>query len=429
MPPASFPEGLDREVRRFVRKDFQPHFDQFDDVFPTHILWRRMRSVGSLLWLDTGAIEEVRRLWTAETSALTTNNSLLEDEVATGRYDALVREAAGLLDRYDLSKRRRRLELAFILNAYHGLRLVERFDAYVSVEEHTDLAHESQEAVAYGRRFHEVCPERFIVKVPLTPAGVLAARRLADEGVPVNQTLGFGARQNYLSARIARPDYVNVFLGRLNAFVADNGLGDGTYVGERATLASQAVVRKLRQTRRVPTRQIAASIRAGGQIRDLAGTDVLTMPPKAVDGFLSLGLAPDDLRDRSGADYHPPLAEGVDPAAVGLHTLWDVDEGFVTAVEALEHEAVDAMTPGDLVDFFERHGCGDALVHWTDEEVRTIRAEGKIPRLATWRERLASRAVGLDSLMNLAGLGAFTDSQEKMDEHVAEVLKGAAHAT
>ncbi|MCY2924196.1 MAG: hypothetical protein NT031_01945, partial [Planctomycetota bacterium] len=297
-------EKLVAAVKDFVLQGFDARSPR--PAAPTHPLWARMRQLGTELWLDTGSIKEAAELWTREFAALTTNNTLLNREVQSGAYDRLVVEADGLLQRYDLLPQRRKLEMAFILNAYHALRLVERFDAKVSVEEHTDLAFDAQAAVAYGHRFHDICPSRFIVKLPLTPAGLVATRALAGK-VPVNLTLGFSARQNYLVARFARPSYVNVFMGRLNAFVADNALGSGAYVGERATLATQSALRGLRQRYGVPTRLIGASTRSGGQIRDLAGLDVMTLPPKAAAEFLALPLTPDDLADRTAADYKVEL--------------------------------------------------------------------------------------------------------------------------
>ena len=162
------------------------------------------------------------------------------------------------------------MEIAFILNALHGLRLVKHFSALVSVELHTATADDVEAAVSYGRRFSRISPKNFIVKVPLTAAGFLATRILRSEGIPVNFTLGFSARQNYLIARFASPSYVNVFLGRLNAYVSDNALGDGLLVGEKATLASQAAVTRVSRQAKKPTRQIAASMRGGSQVRDLA---------------------------------------------------------------------------------------------------------------------------------------------------------------
>ncbi len=414
---------LAERVRAFVRRDFSPHFGQLAKTFPADSLWQRLRELGSELWLDTGSLAEAGEIWTREFSALTTNNTLLNKEVQTGAYDSLILEAAEMLAEFkDLTERQRRLEIAFILNARHGLRLVERFDAHVSVEEHTDLAFDVAGAVDHGRRYHAVCPERFIVKVPFAPAGMLASRRLSEEGVSVNHTLGFSARQNYLMARIGRPRFVNVFLGRLNSFIADNALGDGAYVGERATVASQAAIRRLGQSRKAPTWQIGASFRSGQQIRDLAGIDVMTVPPAAARQFLDMGIPTGHLADRSRRQYQPVLAEGVDPAAIRLETLWEIGQDLTACVDGLEEANLEAFTPADLVRFFADHGCGDVLVNWTAEQVATSAAEGKIPRLANWREALAGKAIGLDSLMNLAGLTAFASDQKAMDARVAEVL-------
>jgi len=409
-------------VHEFVRRDFTPHFGQLAGRFGTHHSWRRMRSLGSELWLDTGNITDVKHLWTDEMSALTTNNSLLNKEIQSGSYDALVPEAAAILADAKLDDRERMLELAFILNACHGLKLVQQFDALVSVEEHTDLAHDVEAAVATAKRYHAICPERFIVKIPFTPAGVLATRRLSADGVPVNHTLGFSARQNYVMARLARPAFVNVFMGRLGAFTADNSLGGGEGVGERATIASQRVVAELRQERKTEARQIAASIRNGRQVADSAGVDVLTIPPKSAKDFLYPGYKDEDITDRTGFDFQPTFANGVDPAAVRFDTLWDVGDEVVACVDALENEDMDAMTPAGLIKFFAAHGCGDLLPVWSAEQIATSAAEGKIPKLDNWRDALAAKAIGLDSLMNLAGLLSFAADQKAMDDRVAGLL-------
>ncbi|MFP4058117.1 MAG: transaldolase family protein [Candidatus Brocadiia bacterium] len=424
MDPAQKRRKLADAVREFVRAEFTPHFGELAHTFDSHPTWRRVRELGTELWLDTGSLEDAGELWTREFAALTTNNTLLNKEVQRGIYDDLIREAANLLRPYGLSQQELVLEVAFVLNARHGLRLVETFDARVSVEEHTDLAHDVDRAVAVARRYHAICPERFIVKIPLTPAGLLATRRLAREGVAVNHTLGFSARQNYLVARLAQPAYVNVFLGRLGSFVADNRLGEGSYVGEKATLASQAAVRTLRRDRQSPSRQIGASLRQGTQVRDLLGLDVMTMPPRVARDFLQ--LAPDDheLVDHTSMAYQPALDEDTDPQAAGLDTLWDVGPDLVACADALEQEDLEAFSPADLVGFLHDRGCGDVLPRWSEEQLATSAEEGKIPQLANWRDALAEKTVGLDSLMNLAGLNAFAADQRAMDERVAGVLAG-----
>ena len=409
-------------ISEFVRKDFTPHFGRRGGQFGANRMWRRARELGSELWLDTGNITDIRHLYTDEFSALTTNNMLLNKEIQAGAYDALVPEAAAALKGAKLTDREQLLELAFILNAYHGLRLVEQFDAFVSVEQHTDLAHDVDAAVATARRYHAICPERFIIKIPFTPAGVLATRRLSAQGIPVNHTLGFSARQNYVIARIAKPQFVNVFMGRLNAFAADNGLGDGALVGERAMMASQRIIRQLRQGGRTPARQIAASIRSGGQVRDTLGVDVLTIPPKSAKDFLYPGFDYDQLTDRTGVDFQPTFADGVDPAAIRFETLWDIDEALIACVDALEAEDLDSMGPDDLITFFADHTCGDLLPRWTADQLAASAAEGKIPKLTNWADALAAKQIGLDALLNLAGLLSFTADQQAMDNRVAGLL-------
>ena len=83
---------------------------------------------------------------------------------------------------------------------------------------------------------------------------------------------------------------------------------------------------------------------------------------------------------------------------------------------------MDAVGADDLIDFFAAHGCGDILVRWTGEQVRVSCEEGKIPNLDHWRDTLASRIVGLDALMNLAGLNSFATDQAAMDGRVREML-------
>ncbi len=389
----------------------------------SHPLWAAMRRLGTHLWLDTGSISHIEQCWTPEFSALTTNNTLLNKEVQTGQYDDLVREAGAMLDGFPgLPERQKLLEIAFILNAVHGLRLVALFDAFVSVEEHTDLADDSEAAVAYARRFHAIHPTRFIVKIPFTPAGLLATRKISALSISVNHTLGFSARQNYLIARIGKPSFVNVFLGRLNSFAASNKLGSGEYIGEKATLASQAMLRALRTESGLQTLQIGASFRSGRQAADLMGLDVMTLPPDTAQQFLALGLSDQQIQDKTHADYQPGVDDPKWLDAAGLNTLWDVPDTLKECVDRLEKENIDAFDADQLLGYFADHGCSDILVKWTEEQNDISRQEGKIPHLANWQSLLASQAAGLDALMNLAGLNSFRMDQAAMDSRVQQVL-------
>jgi transaldolase len=424
MSAAKTKSALHRQLREFIKSNFSPKSNQLKDRFSSDQKWRRLRELGTELWLDSGNIEEVERFWTREFSALTINNTLLNKEIQSGRYDSTMPQIMKILNSYpELSERQKMLEINFALNCLHGLKLVEKFDAHVSLEEHTDLADDVKLAVDYAKRCYEICPERFYIKIPFTPAGLLATRKISAEGVPVNHTLGFSARQNYVIARISRPAYVNVFLGRLNSFVVDNKLGDGAYIGEKATLASQKAVRDLRARNLTTSYQIGASFRNGGQVRDLAGIDVMTMPPKVAGEFLGLDIAADKITDRTGEEYTVGIDSAVDREAIRLDTLWAIDESLISCVSVLEKEKLDSFSTDDLFDFFKKHRCADVLVRWDASQIDTSLKEDKIPHLGNWKEELKSKAIGLDSLMNLAGLNSFATDQKAMDEHISNVIK------
>jgi len=383
--------------------------------------WRNLRALGTRLWLDTGDLQGASERWTREFEGLTTNNTLLNREVQKGIYDDLIDEVASSSDVIqDLDEHQRVIELALLLNARHGLKLVNRFGAWVSVELHTDLAHDLDATVWYGRRLFDICPDRFIVKVPLTTAGYLAARRLRRIGVRVNFTLGFSARQNYLAAVLARPAYVNVFLGRLNSFVAANDLGDGDNVGERTLVASQVAVAELRDARGVPTRQIAASMREGRQVSALAGTDVMTLPLAVADGFVAEHTPDDPLFSFEDQTYAVNVKRG---KARGLvEGLWTVTDGLKQAASRLLDEPLKSYGPDDLRAFFHEHGVPGLFPSWSDEDVSTIASDGKIPVYAHWSDRLHEGSVALDALMSRSGLEQFAADQSALDSRIRSLL-------
>ena len=415
-------KNLQKQIDEFIKKDFKHKFGKTSDRFSSNPLWEQVRSLGTELWLDTGNIDEIEKNWTREFSAVTVNNTLLNNEIQSGRYDRLISEAGRIIEKdHSLDELEKILEMNYILNAVHGLKLVQKFDAYVSLEEHTELANDVDLAVDYARRLFALCPERFYIKIPLTAAGLLATRILSKEKIPVNHTLGFSARQNYMIARLANPSFVNVFLGRLNSFVADNKLGSGDYVGEKATLASQRKISELREKRLSTSQQIGASFRSGEQVRDLVGIDVMTMPPKAASEFLALDIDLNILTSRLETQYKARINQNVERDKVGLTSLWNIDEKLVDCLDDLEEENIDEFTPDDLMNFFEDYYCDDILVRWTDEQVNTSVKEGKIPQLSNWKDALESGKIGLDSLMNLAGLNHFRSDQDEMDKRVKKV--------
>lgn len=417
--------SLESSVQAFAREGFAHQFGKPSVAVKDDPEWRKVRDTGTRLWLDTGDIDEAGKLWNSSFDALTTNNTLLNKEIQKGIYDNLVAKAARVvLDAAPkISQQDLVLEIAFILNAHHALRLVDRFDANVSVELHTDLAGDVERTVAYGKRYFAICPERFIVKVPLTPAGYLGARKLAAAGIPLNFTLGFSARHNYVAALLTKPNFVNVFLGRLNSVVADNKLGDGRDIGEKATLATQRELLELRKAGRTKTNLIAASIRSGTQIGDLAGVDVFTMPTKAAAEYRAKPLS--KVTSQVANDPQVPLAPGVTFEQFNAQTLWTVPAKFKAAVDDLLRKDLDALKPDDVQTHFEKASLADFLPRWSAADIQTASKDGKIPVYATWKNRLASGKVGLDALMNLSALYSFATDQKALDDRIRSLLKTA----
>jgi len=389
--------------------------------YPSNPTWKALRELGTELWLDTGDIEEAKALWCAEFSALTTNNTLLNKEVQKGIYDDLVPEAAALLRKQDveLSDDDVVLETSFILNAVHGLRLVEQFGANVSVELHTDLAHDVQASVAYGLRYFDICPSHFIIKVPLTAAGLIAARRLSDRDVRVNFTLGFSARQNVLISRVAQPRYCNVFMGRINAFLSDRGLGNGIGAGEKATLASQNQLLRLRDQGKTATRQIGASMRGPEQVPGLAGLDVYTMPTKVAAGHAA---APVPVKNQLAAKITVEFDPAVDVDGNRLDVFWDVTPEEERAIDTLAAEPIPELDPERLTEIMAENGARDFLPVLTDDEIKRVQDDGKIPDFEPWRTDVSNGRLAWDTLLTLSGLASFAKDQAALDDRIRQHL-------
>ena len=382
--------------------------------FESREKYKWLRDQGSRIWLDTGELAAAGKVWSTELEALTTNNTLVNQVVSTGAMDGAIAYAAGKIKELhpDIPRNALVMEIAFLINARLALSLIAHLGALVSVELHPGVGFDVERTVAYARRYYAINPTHFYVKVPLTPDGFLSVRRLSAEGIPVNYTLGFSARQNYLAARFSKPAFVNVFLGRLNQVVETNGLGRPESIGEKTTLASQEAVAKLRQTAGIPTQQIAASLRNGLQVAALAGVDVLTIPPKAAGEYLEMDVKKDDVRKHTSAE----LSVDLDQAhASEVARFWEIDDKFVAFVDDAVKQA-DSMTSGrDLVALSNKHGV-NLFKDWSADDRRKLREAGKIPDISQWP------GAPLDDLMSMSALESFAKDQMELDERIAGMV-------
>ena len=387
-------------------------------AFKSDPIMARFKETGTELWVDTGDLQKAKSIWKTEFTALTTNNTLANQVVQTGVMDEVIGQTVSRLKEVapGLSEEELVTEIGFVINCRIALRLVHSFKTRVSVELHPSMSRNIERTLNYARRYYRVCPEYFTIKIPLTPEGYLAVRTLRKEGMPINFTLGFSARQNYLAARLSNPNYVNVFLGRLNQVVIENSIGEGEMVGEKVTLATQKALHDVRkQYSNVSTKLIGASIRNGEQIAFLAGVDVLTIPPAAMEQFSQMDhtLA---LNSHLETDIQPEIDLN-HPQSVRFSKLWEVPDSFIQFVDdLLANNKLDSMS-GEELELFSKDRNIDLFYPFSKGELTKIFNQGKIPSLEDWPYKVA-----LDDLMTWSALQSFSKDQGALDDRIRSIL-------
>ena len=388
-------------------------------VFQSDPTMARFKETGTELWIDTGDLEKAQSIWKSEFSALTTNNTLANQVVQTGVMDEVIHQTISRLNEVasGLTKEERVTEVGFVINCHIALRLVRAFKTKVSIELHPSMSRNIGRTLDYARRYYRVCPEYFIVKIPLTPEGYLSVRTLRKEGMPINFTLGFSARQNYLAARLSNPEFVNVFLGRLNQVVSENSVGEGDLVGEKVALATQeALLRVRKQYPEVGTRLIGASIRSGEQVAFLAGLDVMTIPPSAMEEFLKMKHPVGTMSSNIGKDINPEI-DFSHLHGPRFHKLWEVPDAFVQFVnDLLASTNLDSMNGGEMESFCRERNV-DLFYPFSPAQLKKILDLGKIPRLGEWPQEVA-----LDDLMTQSALQSFSKDQASLDDRIRSFL-------
>jgi transaldolase len=183
------------------------------------------------LFLDTANIDEIREInrW-GVLSGVTTNPSLLAKEQGD-------------------------VEKAWRL-------ILEEVDGDVSLE---TTEPEAEAMYRQGVELSKMGPNA-VVKVPMTRDGLMAGKRLADDGIRINVTLVFSPAQAILAAEIGAY-IVSPFLGRI-----DDAAADGMHALRQ--------ICDIYDTQGYETEVLAASLRHPMHVVEsaLAGADIATMP-------------------------------------------------------------------------------------------------------------------------------------------------------
>ncbi|HKJ93830.1 MAG TPA: transaldolase family protein [Longimicrobiales bacterium] len=294
----------------------------------------------------------------------------------------------------------------------------------VSLQLHMALSHRPDEARRVGRAIRRMVPQAF-VKVPFRPdepSAFLIARDLEREGIPVNFTSTFSARQAVAAAMVSDVTRTNIFMGRLNqGFDAD-------LLGEHVDLEAQRAVARRRNDDGVKTQLIVASVHDWRTFVHTAGCDVYTVPCEVLSNFLQQGeVAPEDITSQLETSYEDRL--GIDAAAsdkVGMDhiaRLWRVEPELIEFLRELRRDTafLDDADGDALFQRFDDAGFGD-IFHAPDARDRQELDQGKLPDLDG---RLIGR-VPLDTHYSLLANADFERYQAKIDEAMAKHAGAAA---
>ncbi len=290
-----------------------------------------------------------------------------------------------------------------------------------SLQLHMSLGTDAETAKRVGRLLRRMVPSG-VVKVPFTPQQphcFLVARDLEREGIPVNFTSTFSARQALAAAMLSDVTLTNIFMGRIN-----QGL-EAKLLGEHVDLVAQRALLAARRESGAKTLLIVASVREWQTFVDVAGCDVFTSPCKAVADFMSqTECTPADIRSQLKTSYEDRL--GISPAMLekagheSIARLYNVEPDLVRFLTELRTSAeYRALRDGDrLAKMFDQAGFGDLFYAPTASEWQTMR-KNKLP---DFDGELAKR-LPLDTLYTLLADADFEKYQEEMDQMIRAAMR------
>jgi transaldolase len=139
----------------------------------------------------------------------------------------------------------------------------------VNVELITETVDEMvEEAKQWVKRYEKAHP---VIKIPMTPEGLVVVKKLSEMGIHTNVTLIFSSMQALLCAK-AGATYVSPFVGRLDdiSAVGMDLIREIMSIYENYSYQTQVIVASIRH----PLHVIEAA---------LAGAHVSTIPPDVID--------------------------------------------------------------------------------------------------------------------------------------------------
>jgi transaldolase len=179
-------------------------------ITPLHTL----NAAGQSIWLDyidrtmLGNGELTRRISGEALTGMTSNPTIFEKALSTGTaYDAQLAAAPASMSAWDRFELVETEDVRVACDAFAGVyRDTKGLDGYVSIEVSPGSAHDAQATITEAHRLWKaVARPNVMIKVPGTPEGCIALRRLIADGINVNVTLLFavGAHARVIEAYLS----------------------------------------------------------------------------------------------------------------------------------------------------------------------------------------------------------------------------------
>jgi len=242
---------------------------------------RRMTTVVA----DTGDIEAIREHHPVDA---TTNPSLLFKAAQMPQYEPLLRSAIDYGQGHGGSEKGRRLLTLDRIAVNFGREILDIVPGRVSTEVDARLSFDTAATIARAERLIALYEEvgvdraRILIKIASTWEGIRAAEVLEKKGIHCNLTLMFSLAQA-VGAAEAGATLISPFVGRIMDWYKRAEGVEGYEPADDPGVRSVTTIYNYFKKFGYPTVVMGASFRNSGEIRQLAGCDLLTISPALMD--------------------------------------------------------------------------------------------------------------------------------------------------
>ncbi|MBV9268212.1 MAG: transaldolase [Acidobacteriaceae bacterium] len=312
-------------------------------------LLQQLRKITTVV-ADTGDIQAIEQV---KPQDATTNPSLITTAAQMPQYQPIVDDVL-LQAKKELGAKASDKEVAKLafehLAVAFGKKILQIIPGRVSTEVDARLSYDKEKTMSVARSIIEqyekagVSRQRILIKIASTWNGIKAAEQLEKEGIHCNLTLLFGLHQAIACAE-AGVTLVSPFVGRILDWYKKEHNRD--YVGAEDP-GVQSVTRIYNYFKRFGYKTVVmgASFRNTGEIKELAGCDLLTISPQLLHEL-------DSITGELPRKLDPEKAKGLN-----LEKL-TIDEAKFEQMHKEDRMASDKLTEGIK-------GFSDSLVKLED---------------------------------------------------------------